>query len=253
MPMQISLRLILLTSFILKANALQFILQAKSRKCFREDVPLSTETLLTYTVAQGLGEMPVSLSVRDITGKSILDRQAIDHGVFTFRSPDEIPTIDQKSDWSLRDDYDGTGDDAYFRAIPGGAGDDRIPYYFCFEHSSSMRFPTFHISGRPHQRRIIFSIRSGTDAKTLEYYDKLAKEKHLTSTEEAFNIVEDRVSEIVRLVDEMRERELRLDHLNRRTQRVVTTYSIITCICVAIGAIYASFATFKHLARQKVI
>lgn len=252
MPTQITLCLILV-SFVLEANALQFVLQAKSRKCFREDVPLSTETMLTYTVAQGLGEMPVSLSVRDISGKSILDRQAIDHGVFTFRSPDEIPAVNQKSDWSLRDDYEGTDDDAYFQAIPGGAGDDRIPYYFCFQHLSSMHFPSFHFSGHPHQRRIIFSVRSGADAKTLEYYDKLAKEKHLTSTEEAFNIVEDRVSEIVRLVDEMRERELRLDHLNKRTQHAVTLYSTITCISVAVGAIYSSYATFKHLARQKVI
>ncbi|KAI0566645.1 hypothetical protein FGB62_7g530 [Gracilaria domingensis] len=195
--------------------------------------------------------MPVSVRVMDMTGKVILVRQAVDHGVFTFQSPDKIPNVPQKNDWSLRDED--TDDDAYFRAIPGGAGDNRVPYMFCFEHVSSLHFPHLQVHGRAQERQIIFGIKTGADTKNMEYYDKLAKERHLTTTEESFHIVEDRVSEIVRLVDEMRERELRMDHMNRRTQRMITAYAVITCISIAAGAAYSSYVTFKHLHQEKRI
>ncbi|CAN8072788.1 unnamed protein product [Agarophyton chilense] len=243
------LSVLILFIFLQSLNAFQFILPEKTRKCFQEDVPLSTKILFTYTVAQGTGEMPVSLRIMDMTGKAIVVRQAIDHGLFAFRSPDRIPNVPQRNDWSLRDDD--TDDDAYFRAIPDGAGDNRVRYTFCFEHASSLHFPHLRVHGHAQERQIIFSIKSGTDAKTLEYYDKLAKEWQLTTTEKAFHIVEDSVSEIVRLVDEMRERELRVDHINKRTQRMVTMYAILTCTLIAAGAVYSSYATFTHLSQEK--
>lgn len=153
----------------------------------------------------------------------------------------------------MHDDDRDEQDDAYWRAMPEGAGDDRVTYRFCFEHESPLGLPHWSFRGKTIRRRVIFDVKSGSDAKTMEYYDKLAKEKHLSTTEELFRVVEDRVSDIVRLIDEMRQRELRLDHMTVKTNRVVVWYSVLTCLAIAVGAWLTSYGTFKQLSRQKVI
>lgn len=228
------------------------MLDWKTKKCFREDIPLSSDNLFTYTVAQGDGEMPIDLRISDIAGKAIHTRAAIDHGLFTFRSPDTIPGVKERGNWALHDDAKDEDDDSYWRAVPDGAGDNRVSYVFCFEHAYTLGLPRLGRRGQPFRRKIIFDIRSGADSKTMEYYDKLAKEKHLSTTEELFRVVEDRVSDIVRLIDEMRQRELRLDHITGKTNRMVGMYCTLACLTIAIGAGISSYATFKHLSRQKV-
>lgn len=230
------------------AFCFQFFLPAKTKKCFREDVPLSTDAALTYTVAQGDGEMHISLRVTDMTGTVMHSKDSIDHGVFSFRSPDRIPGVEEKGNWALHDDEKDEDDEEYFRAVPGGAGDDRVSYRFCFEHSAGIS-----LRGGNLRRRIIFQVRSGSDAKTMEYYDKLAKEKHLSSTEELFRVVEDRVSDIVKAIDEMRQRELRLKHLTSKTNGTVFWYSFLACFSIFIGALISSFGTFQHLHREKIV
>lgn len=231
----------------------QFYLEAKSRKCFREDIPLATEAILTYNIAQGDGEMPINLRITDATGRLIHQKQGIDHGVFTFQAPDQIPGVREKDSWALHDDDRDEDDAAYWRAMPEGAGDNRVTYRFCFQHVSPLGLPHWSLGGRTIRRRVIFNIKAGADAKTIEYYDRLAKEEHLSSTEELFRVVEDHVSDIVRLIDEMRQRELRLDHMTVETNRVVVWYSILTCLAIALGAWFTSYGTFRQLSRQKVI
>eukprot|EP00177_Eucheuma_denticulatum_P008149 GFKZ01014840.1.p1 GENE.GFKZ01014840.1~~GFKZ01014840.1.p1 ORF type:complete len:252 (-),score=14.92 GFKZ01014840.1:409-1164(-) len=239
---------------IASTHSFQFYLDAKSRKCFREDLPLSMESVFKYTVAQGEGDMPIALRITDSLGHLVHEKGNIDHGVFTFRTPDSLPGLRENKDrWALHDDERDEEDDAYWRANPGGAGDNRLSYRFCFEHSTTMGLPNLSFGGRAMRRTVIFSILAGPDTKTMEYYDKLAKEKHLSSTEELFRVVEDRVSDIVRLIDEMRQRELRLDHMSVKTNRTVLWYSLFTCLTIAAGALATSYGTFRQLSRQKVI
>lgn len=245
-PLTIFLSLLLATC----AFSLQFFLESKSRKCFREDIPLHTDATLTYTVAQGDGEMPISLRVTTAAGSVVHQKDSIDHGVFSFRSPDRIPGVAERDSWALKDDDRDEDDDAYWsKAGPDAAGDDRVSYRFCFAHAGS----GISLRGKTVKRRVIFDVKAGSDARTMEYYDKLAKEKHLSSTEELFRVVEDRVSDIVRLIDEMRQRELRLDHMSTKTNRIVAWYSALACGAIAAGAALSSYVTFKTLHREKVI
>lgn len=245
--------LMFFTLLICYATCLQFSLEAKSKKCFKEDIPLNTDALFSYTVAQGDGDMPVSIRISDVEGKVILSRSSVDHGIFSFRSLDRIPGVKEKDNWALHDDDKDEDDEAYFRALPDGAGDNRVPYIFCFDNRPSLHLPRLSLRAQVPRRKILFSVRAGAESKTAEYYDDLAKEKHLSSTEELFRVVEDRVSDVVRLVDEMRQRELRLDHINHQTERVVTWYSILTCVLIGVGALFSSHFTFKHLSREKII
>lgn len=212
-------------------------------------MPLSTKSFLKYTVAQGDGEMPVSIRVTDMTGAVIHEQKEIDHNVFSFQSLESIPGVAKHNDWALRDDDQ---DDGYDRVLPDGAGDDKIPYTICFEHSAGFRVPHLSLNGSPPRRRIMMELRSGTDARTMEDYERLAKEKHLSSTEKLFSVVEDRVSTVVKGIEEMRQREGRLNHVSGKTTRVVTMYSLIACASIAAGSIFSSYATYKHLVREKV-
>lgn len=231
----------------------QFFLEAKTRKCFREDIPLRMDAIFTYNVAQGEGDMPISLRISDSTGRVIYDKLNVDHGVYSFRTPDQIPGVNEKDGWALHDDERDEEDAAYWRANPDGAGDDRVSYRFCFEHFTHLGLPKLSFGGKTAKRKVIFEVKSGVDTRTLEYYDKLAKEKHLSSTEELFRVVEDRVSDIVRLIDEMRQRELRLDHLTSNTTRLVHWYSVLTCFSIIIGAGLTSYGTFNQLKRRKAV
>lgn len=245
-PFTVFLTLLLATC----AFSFQFFLEAKSRKCFREDVPLRTDATLTYTVAQGDGDMPIMLRVTNAAGAVIHQKDSIDHGVFSFRSPDRIRGVAERDSWALKDDENDEDDDAYWNnAGPDAVGDDRVSYRFCFEHAGS----GISLRGKTVKRRVIFDVKAGSGAKTMEYYDKLAKEEHLSSTEELFRVVEDRVSDIVRLIDEMRQRELRLDHMSSKTDRIVAWYSALACGAIATGAALSSYVTFKTLHREKVI
>lgn len=241
----------LLLSHVTLSNGYQFYLDAKQKKCFKEDIPLSADARFTYTITQGDGEMPVTVRLLDMSGNVLFSKESADHGLFTFRSPDTIPGLSEKNSWALHDDEHDEDDDTYFRKLPEGAGDNRMPFVVCFQNPPASMFHLSVHATHP-KRRILFSIKYGAESKTMQDYDKLAKEKHLSSTEELFRIVEDRVSEIVRMVDEMRERELRMNHLTVRTTNTVTWYSIFTCICIAIGAVYSSHATFNYLSRRKV-
>lgn len=197
--------------------------------------------------------MHISLRVTDMTGKEIHSHKSIDHGVFSFKAPDQIPGLREKGNWALHDDEKDEDDDAYFRTVPGGAGDNRVWYRFCFEHSSGMGLPNLSLRGTTLRRRIIFEVKAGSGTKTMDYYEKLAKEQHLSSTEELFRVVEDRVSEIVRLIDEMRQRELRINHMSEKTNGAVFWYSVLACLSIFVGAMVSSYATVKHLSREKVM
>lgn len=232
--------------------SLQFFLLAKTKKCFREDIRLGAGALLTYNVAQGDGEMHIVLSITDMTGKVIHSRDSIDHGVFSFKAPDRIPGLAEKDNWALHDDEKDENDDAYYRTV-GGAGDDRVWYSFCFEHSAGMRMPSLSLRGTQWRRRIIFDIKFGSNTREMDYYEKLAKEKHLSSTEALFRVVEDRVTSIVHLIDEMRQRELRLSHLSSETNGAVFWYSMLACFSIFVGAMFSSYATVRHLSREKVM
>lgn len=235
------------------ANALQFFLQARSRKCFREDIPLSTDALLTYTIAQGSGDMPITLRVTDVSGAIVHERRAADHGVVSFSAPDAIPHVHEKANtWALRDDDHDEDDAGLLRVIPGAVGDNRVPYSVCFEHPRTLHLPRLTGRDAVPRRRVIFTLKYGTQSRGQEFYDKLAKEKHLSSTEELFRVVEDRVGEIVRGIDELRQRELRITHMAHNTSRGVVGYSILACITIVVGAVYASSATASFLSKKKV-
>lgn len=244
------LRLLVALLLASTVQSFQFVLESKTRKCFREDIPLRSDATITYTVAQGDGDMPISLRITDSTGRIVLHKDAIDHGVFSFRSPNSLPGVAERDSWALKDDEDDEDDAAYWnKAGPDAAGDDRTSYRFCFEHVAA----GISLRAQAMKRRVIFDVKSGNDVRTMEYYDKLAKEKHLSSTEELFRVVEDKVSDIVRLIDEMRQRELRMAHLSSRTSRVVAWYSALACVAITTGAVITSVATFKTLHREKVL
>lgn len=228
----------------------QFILDSKTRKCFREDIPLRSDASITYTVAQGDGDMPISLRITDSSGHIVHHKDGIDHGVFSFRSPNALPGVAERDGWALKDDDQDENDNAYWNnAGVDAAGDDRMSYRFCFEHVGV----GISLRSRAMKRRVIFDVKSGNDVKTMEYYDKLAKEKHLSTTEELFRVVEDKVSDIVRHIDEMRQRELRMDHAGTRTSNIVAWYSAMACGAIVMGAAVTSYATFKTLHREKVM
>lgn len=228
----------------------QFLIEGHNRRCFQEEIPLSAQVLVTYTVMQGPGEAHLSLTIKDMTGKVVLERSEIDHGKFAFTSADSLPDLSVKDSWAMKEDEE--TDEKYLQGAHVNAGDNRLMYSFCFElKNSGVHLP--HLHSKDVSRRISFEVRFGADAKTKQYYDELAKEKHLSSTEEMFKAVEDRVAEVVRDVDEMRDRERRMDLLNRKTQRTVIFYSVIACFTVLGGALLSSYATQNYLTRQKVI
>lgn len=251
-------------------DAIQFFLDTHTRRCFREDIPASMNAVFTYTIAQGSGAMPVRVSVHDVLDNDVSKRDSADHGVITFDTPSSIPDLLQqvsahrstlathRSTWSLsRDDVDSNTNtnthnhdtlmnDATDKLL--STGDGRIPYLFCFQHDAKRRLFAGHASGGKVQRRIIFDVKYGADARGQQYYDELAKEKHLSSTQELFQVVDDRVNQIVRLIDEMRLRENHRLNVTQTTSRTVSLYSLLACISVTLGAIYTSYWTLQFIA-----
>lgn len=220
-------------------HAYQFEMRAHTRRCFREDIPLSTAARLTYKVAQGPGDMAVSVRVEDATGRLLHRKTGADHGVFSFVAPDRAPG---RPSWARED----VGEEYYVN----DAGDDRAAYSFCFEHARGLHMPK--ISGGVVSRRVLFDVRFGAESKTEEDYDLLAKEKHLSSTEELFKAVEERVADVVKRIDEMRLRETRMSRLNKRTQRSVLFYSLFACAVIAGAAAAASWASIRQLRKAKL-
>lgn len=243
---------VVFVALVSSCAAYQFYLDAHRKKCFHEDLPLNTNARFTYTVTQGDGEMPVSLRVTDLARKVIYDKQNVDHDVFSFQTLPTIPGVRERRNWALTDDDSNEDDEGYYRAMSDGAGDDRSRYVFCFSHSSALHLPRLGRHGAT-KRKILFRVDAGSNTKTQEDYDKLAKESHLSSTEELFKVVEDRVGEVIGLIDEMRQRELRMEHLNNKTSNTVTMYCTFSCICIALGALYASQVTFKQLSKKRSV
>lgn len=227
-------------------DAFQFILNAHTKRCFREDVPFGMKAVFTYTIAQGSGAMPVNVRVTDGLDHEVQARAEADHGVITFQVPSSVP------DELSHDDHDESesASERLFRLFPDAVGDNRLPYLFCFEHPRWLHLPHLTSSSVP-KRRIIFSVAYGVHAKGKEFYDELAKEKHLSNTEELFRVVEDRVTDIVRLVDEMRQRETLMGDLTQRTTLTVSLYSAFACLAISVGALYTSYWTVQFLAKDK--
>lgn len=230
-----------------QGEALQFFLEARTKRCFKEDIPLSTDAVFSYTIAQGTGAMPVAVRVMDINGKRIHERDEADHGVFTIRAPDDKPAVKEHGNWALRDED--KEEEAFFRNNPD-ALDNRVPYVFCFEHVGSY-MPRLSRGESGTKRRVLFEVKFGAGSHDQGFYDKLAKEKHLSSTEELFRVVEDRVTDIVRLIDEMRQRDMRMAIISARTSRSVAWYSILACAVIAAGAAFASYSSLKFLRVEK--
>lgn len=225
------------------AQGYQFILESRRKRCFQEDIPLGTEALFTYTIAQGSGAMPVNVRVTDALGREEYKHPEADHGTRTVRVPDRFPSYKGANEWSIRDDDKGDDVDNLFRQYPDAVGDNRMPYFFCFEHPSSIHLPLLAVRDTAPRRRIIFSVKYGTETRGREFYDDLAKEKHLSSTEEMFRVVEDRVSEVIRKIDEMRQREHVMDLASTRTSRLVVLYGVLACVAISVGAVFTSYAT----------
>lgn len=243
--------IICITLFIVlmqPCSTLQFILYEKSKSCFKEDFPLSTDVKFTYNVAQGDGEMPVNIYILDENQNTILSRKSVDHGVHGFKTPSKLPATRIKNEWTMHDD---DKPEANF-ASDDDLGDNHLTYSFCFEHRGSVHLPHLSFRSKTQQRRVLFEINSGADMKDTAYYESLAKEKHLTSTEELFQVVEDRVSEIVRLIDEMQQRGQQMDHLSSRTTNSVTVYNILSCTIILVAAFIASHSTIAFFWKSKM-
>lgn len=208
--------------------------------------------------------------VHDVLNKEVSKREAADHGVISFETPSSInDLVEQVSSrrenaaqhhntWSLSKDDEANPrrDDALMSdgadklLSTDSLGDRRIPYMFCFQHDSSSSRRLFpRLKHAEHsRRRVIFTVAFGANAKGQQYYDELAKEKHLSSTEELFQVVDDRVNEIVRLIDEMRQREYRMKYVTETTTQTVSMYSLLACITITIGAMYTSYWTLQFIA-----
>lgn len=241
----------LLLIILMPAKGYQFILEAKSKRCFREDIPLGTEALFTYTIAQGNGEMAVNVFVIDAMDKEQHKHIGADHGSPTIRAPHQFPTYRGHNEWSIRDDDKGDGADALMRRYPDAVGDNRMPYFFCFEHRSSLHLPRLSSRDGTMHRRVIFDVKYGTESRGKEFYDELAKEKHLSTTEEMFHVVEDRVSEVIRKIDEMRQREHVMDYMSTKTSLLVGLYGVLACVAIGVGAVFTSYATLSAADQDK--
>lgn len=233
------------------ANGYQFIMQGATQRCFEEEIPLATNVLVTYTVLQGTGEAPMSLKITDSQGRSLLDKDHVTSGKHVFTTADSLPNLSRDESQSGKDDE--ALDDKIMRKAPDTQGDSRLKHRFCFElRQTGHHMPHLHAPKEP-SRRVIFNVKFGADANTLEYYELLAKEKHLSSTENLFKAVEDLVSDVVKEIDEMRTRERRMETLNNKTRRIVLWYSAFACLIVISGALYSSSATRSFLTREKII
>lgn len=192
----------------------------------------------------------MSLKAFGHDGSSIYNQEHITSAKFGFTSSDTLPGITQKE---LEDHEDETKtDDKVLRNKPEDGGN-TLRYTFCFEQKATgHHMPSLHASKEP-SRRIIFNVKFGTDAKTLEYYRQLAKEKHLSTTEQLFKAVEDQVSDVIKDIDDMRTRERRMDHLNKKTSALVLWYSLSACLFVVGGAVLSSFATQSFLMKRNIL
>ncbi len=234
-----------------RTHGYQFEIEGSARRCFEEEIPLSTKVVVTYTALQGSGEAPMSLKITNMHGAELYNRDHIMSGSFVFTTADTMPGLSKEDSWSMKDED--AVDEKFLKAVPEGAGDNRLVHKLCFEQRlTGMHLPHLSASKDP-VRRVIFDVKFGADSKTKEDYDQLAKEKHLSNTEEMFKAVEDLVSDVVKDIDEMRQRERRMDLLNRKTQNLVLWYSAFACFCVLGGALYSSYATRTFLSREKII
>lgn len=234
-----------------KCDAIQFFLEARTKRCFREDVPLNTDVVFTYTIAQGSGAMPVNVMIIDAFARKVGERNEADHGVITFHTPKHIPDGSDGNKWSIRDDDRQDDSDRLYRLYPDAVGDNRLPYFFCFEHPRSLYIPRLSMRDSVVKRRVIFTVTHGLQSRGKKFYDDLAKEKHLSTTEELFHEVEDRVTDIVRLIDEMSQREKHMSQMTEKNSKAVALYSALACLAITIGALYTSYWTLRFLSRDK--
>lgn len=254
------MRVIFLSTLLLhlcsEIVGIQFFLESHTKKCFREDIPLGMNTVFTYTVAQGSGAMAVNVYVTNGLEKQISYRPEADHGVITFQSSpassnDRNRGGNSNNNWAIRNEDNENEMDRLMKEYPETVGDKRLPFFFCFEHPRSLHLPHLSLHGSSPKRRIIFTVNFGIHARGQKYYDELAKEKHLSSTEELFRVVDDRVNDIVRLIDEMRQRDARMQYASETTSRSVVMYSALACLAISVGAVYTSFWTLNYLGRDK--
>ncbi len=227
------------------------MMEGAQRRCFTEDIPLSSKAIVTYTVLQGIGEAPMSMKATSPKGEVLHDRDHVSSGKFAFETPDHAPGLTQEESVDTKDDD--KLETKLIRNDPDGLGDNNLKYTFCFEQRlTGHHMPHLHAPKEP-ARRVIFNIKYGTDAKTLEYYEQLAKEKHLTSAEALFKSVEDQVYQVIHEIDEMRTRERRMDMLNRKTSSIVLWYCCSACLFVVAGALMSSFATQSVLVKKNLL
>lgn len=243
--------LVAVFAFALGAHGYTFQIEGSARRCFDEEIPLSADVVVTYTALQGIGEAPVSLRITDMSGATVHNQDHITSGKVAFKTVETLPYMSKEDSWSMKDDD--RIDQKAMDAAPDSAGDNRLKYQFCFEQrQTGMHMPHLHAVTEP-VRKIIFSIKFGADSKTKEYYDHLAKEKHLSNTEEMFKVVEDLVAGVVKEIDEMRQRERRMVLLNKKTNGIVLWYSAFACFFVIGGAFLSSYATRSFLSTEKIL
>lgn len=69
-------------------TALQFYLKEGQTLCFAEFITPHTKVLGEYTVAAGIGHMPIDIEVKDVMQKKVMyERSDINHGKFAFIAP----------------------------------------------------------------------------------------------------------------------------------------------------------------------
>lgn len=233
------------------SDGYQFMMEGAQRRCFTEDIPLSSKAIVTYTVLQGTGEAPMSMKAISHTGEVIHDRDYVSSGKFAIETPNHLPGLTKEESVDTKDDED--LEMKLIRNDPDGLGDNNLKYKFCFEQRvTGHHMPSLHAQKQP-SRKVIFNVKYGSDAKTIEYYEQLAKEKHLTTAEAMFKTVEDQVYQVIHEIDEMRTRERRMDMLNRHTSSIVLWYCSSACVLVVAAAIFSSFATQSVLTKKNLL
>lgn len=226
-------------------------MEGAQKRCFTEDISIATKVIVTYTALQGSGEAPVSIKATAHDGTVVHVQDHITTGKFTFNSPNSVPGLSKEELESTKDDIE--LERKLQRLRPDGLGDNSLRYIFCFEQRlAGHHMPSLHSQAKP-TRRVILNVKFGTDARTQEYYETLAKEKHLSTTEQLFKAIEDQVSDVVRDIDEMRTRERHMVDLNKHTSALVLWYSVSACLIVVGAAAISSFATQSFLSKRNLL
>lgn len=148
-----------------------------------------------------------------------------------------------------------TGASAYH---PHGAGNGSIASYsFCFgeTHGSGLLhlFPRRPFGGGMRAtRRVIFELVTGAAAARVPPGAlSLAKELHLTESDQLLSQVHAHVANVVGQVDRMQTSARELDEMNAATGLRVALYSMMTCVSIVVAGLLSAEGTRITLRAQK--